>query len=353
MKRRMIVIILLMAVTAFGGEIKVKDPASVEKFGKLVVDNLLGRDYMLYREGHGLHYAEACAGLGALRFSAKIDDKESVEKLVERYSGFLKDEDTLIDRVQHVDHNVMAIVPLQIYLTTGNEAYKKAGMWFADAQWDKEIEGGLTSQTRWWIDDMYMIGSLQMQAYRATGDAEYADKAARQIHAYIDKLQQANGLFYHGPKFPHHWGRGNGWVASSMAELIKDLPKDNAHWPAIEKSYKKMMVALLKYQADNGMWRQLIDNEYSWTETSCTAMFAYAMAVGVNRGVLDADEYGPAVAKAWEALCWHVNRDGNIRDVCVGTGQQDDVEFYLNRPRVKGDFHGQAPFLWLAAELVN
>lgn len=353
MKCKVISTLLLMAVTALGGQIKLSDPDSIQKYGKLVVDNLLGRDYMLYREGNGLHYAEACAGLGALRIADDIKDQETIDKLVKRYSGFLNEEDVLIDRVQHVDHNVMGIVPLEIFLVTGKEEYKKAGMWFADAQWDQEIEGGLTSQTRWWIDDMYMIGSLQMQAYRATGDVKYADRAARQIHAYIDKLQQPNGLFFHGPKFPHHWGRGNGWVASSMSEILKELPKDNPHREAIEKSYKKMMEALLKYQSDNGMWRQLIDNQYSWTETSCTAMFAYAMAVGVNRGILDADIYGPAVAKAWEAMCWHVNRDGNIRDVCAGTGQTDDAEFYLNRPRITGDFHGQAPFLWLAAELLE
>jgi len=31
------------------------------------------------------------------------------------------------------------------------------------------------------------------------------------------------------------------------------------------------------------------------------------------------------------------------------TGQQDDIEFYLKRPRVVGDLHGQAPVLWLIA----
>jgi len=111
-----------------------------------------------------------------------------------------------------------------------------------------------------------------------------------------------------------------------------------------------MMAALLKFQSDNGMWRQLIDYEYSWAESSCTAMFAYAMTVGVNRGWLDRESYHPAVEKAWKALCAHVDRKGNVREICVGTGQTDDIEFYLNRPRTLGDFHGQAPLLWLIHE---
>ncbi len=351
--------ILLLSMLVFvsgcvtAPELTTNDKDNIDKYGKLVVKNLINRDFMLYRGGKGLHYAEACAALGALRFSEVTDNKADIELIVKRYAGFLTESDKLIDRVQHVDHNVMGIVPLQIYLTTGDQRYKKMGLTFADTQWEKEIENDLTSQTRWWIDDMYMIGSLQMQAYRATGDAKYADRAARQIHAYIDRLQQPNGLFFHGPKFPHHWGRGNGWVAASMAEILKDLPKDNKHYNAILKSYKLMMASLLKYQSDNGLWRQLLDNQFSWTETSCSAMFAYAMAVGVDNGLLDNNLYAPAVNKAFRALCWSINRDGRIRDVCEGTGQTDDVEFYLNRRRITGDFHGQAPFLWLAAELAQ
>jgi rhamnogalacturonyl hydrolase YesR len=114
--------------------------------------------------------------------------------------------------------------------------------------------------------------------------------------------------------------------------------------------YRKMMASLLRYQSDNGMWRQLVDYPYSWPESSCTAMFAYAMAVGVEQGWLKKSQYAPAVQAAVKALLAHVDRDGNVREVCVGTGQQDDIEFYLKRPRVVGDLHGQAPVLWLISQ---
>ena len=319
--------------------------------GRLVVDNLLSRDYMLYN-GRGLHYAEACTAVGALRFAEYTDNKELLDKIISRYESMLEPEqgNRLITRQSHVDHNVMGIVPLQIYLATGDERYKTFGLTFADRQWDNPREDGLTSQTRWWIDDMYMVGMLQIQAYRATGDIKYADRAALQLTAYLRRLQQPNGLFYHGPDFHYHWGRGNGWVASSMAEVLKSLPEDHKLHPELMASYKKMMAALLKYQSDNGMWRQLVDYEYSWAESSCTAMFAYAMTVGVDNGWLNKKDYGPAVEKAWKALCAHVDRDGNIREICIGTGQTDDIEFYLKRPRTLGDFHGQAPFLWLTSQ---
>ncbi len=47
------------------------------------------------------------------------------------------------------------------------------------------------------------------------------------------------------------------------------------------------MATLLKYQADDGMWRQLIDDPNSWKETSCTGMFTCAFITGVKEGWLD------------------------------------------------------------------
>src|SRR5690606_26118614 len=103
-------------------------------------------------------------------------------------------------------------------------------------------------------------------------------------------------------------------------------------------------------QSDNGMWRQILDNPHSWAESSGSAMFAYAMALGVRQGWLDNKTYAPAVDRAWEALVAHLDPEGNLREVVVGTGQSTDPHYYLDRERKTGDFHGQAPMLWLVRE---
>jgi rhamnogalacturonyl hydrolase YesR len=252
-----------------------------------------------------------------------------------------------------VDLNVIGIIPLQVYLLTQDKRYLDQGLTFVDSQWENPQADGLTSQTRWWIDDMYMVGMLQMQAYRATQDIKYADRGARQIHAYLKKLQKENGLFYHAPDCPFFWGRGNGWVAASLAEVLAALPSDHPLQADILMHYKKMMQALLTYQSDNGMWRQLVDYPYSWTESSCTAMFAYAMAVGLNHDWLEQEAYKPAVEKAWAALAANINSQGNLLEICVGTGKENDLEYYMKRPRHAGDFHGQAPVLWLVSEMLS
>jgi Raf kinase inhibitor-like YbhB/YbcL family protein len=339
-------------VTADESIISYKQGQTPTEIGTRLVKNLLGRkDYMLYGE-YGLHYAEACTAYSAYRFAGLTGNKEMLAELNKRYANIF-DNDKLISQRQHVDQSVIGILPLEIYMQTNDKKFLEIGLSFADRQWENPRDDGLTNQTRWWIDDMYMVSTLQMQAYRATGETKYADRAALQIAAYLEKLQQPTGLFYHGPEYHFYWGRGNGWVASALTEVLKSLPQDHPKRKQIMAGYLKMMTALLKYQADNGMWRQLIDYPDAWTESSCTAMFTYAMITGVEHGWLESKEYQPAVQKAWDALCAHLDREGNLREICAGTGQKNDIEYYLERPRVKGDLHGQAPMLWCVCELLN
>jgi unsaturated rhamnogalacturonyl hydrolase len=328
------------------------EPGGPRAVGESLVANLLSREHMLYGT-EALHYAEAATAVGALRFAAATHDDRTLERLVARYERLLDEAGGLVSRRPHVDLNVIGIVPLQIAMLTGDGRHLALGLGLADAQWDEPLENGLTRQSRWWIDDLYMVGMLQIQAYRATGDPKYANRAARQLAAYLPRLQQENGLFHHAPDAPVYWGRGNGWVAAAMAEVLSSLPGDHELYAPIAGHYRAMMQTLLTYQADSGMWRQVIDHEPAWQESSGTAMIAWAMQVGIGHGLLERERYRPAVERAWMALAGLVDAAGNLRGVCVGTGKQDDLGYYLARPRVAGDFHGQAPLLWLATSLLE
>jgi Raf kinase inhibitor-like YbhB/YbcL family protein len=344
----------LFVLSASAGEslINYEKGCTPTEIGVRLVKNLLNRkDYMRYGN-EGLHYAEACTAYSAYHFAALTGDKELLAELNKRY-GSVFDSNRLVSQKPHVDQAVVGILPLEIYMRGGDKKFLELGLSFADRQWQDPQEDGLTNQTRWWIDDMYMVGMLQMQAYRATGEIKYADRAALQIAAYLKKLQQPSGLFYHGPGHPFYWGRGNGWVASALTEVLKSLPHDHPQRNQIMNGYIKMMAALLKYQSKNGMWRQLIDYRPAWDESSCTAMFTYAMITGVKYGWLKGEECHLAVQKAWDALCAHLDREANLRDICTGTGQGDNIEYYLKRPRVLGDLHGQAPLLWCVCELLD
>jgi rhamnogalacturonyl hydrolase YesR len=324
---------------------------SPREIGQKVATNMLPRWIVTQPS---VHYAQDSAWVHGLQLAQLTGDAQLKEALVRRFDRFLEPGGTnLISMQRHVDHTIFGIVPLELYIQTKDEKYLKPGKMLADRQWEQPTPEGLSGETRFWIDDMYMITILQVQAYRATGDPVYLDRAALEMVAYLDKLQRPNGLFYHGPNFPFFWGRGNGWVAAGMTELMRFLPESHPKRARVMESYLKMMSALLQHQDPDGMWHQLIDGPDSYKETSCTAMFTYAMITGVKHGWLPEKPYADAARKGWLALTDYIDADGNVDQVCVGTGQRNSRQFYLDRPRVKGDHHGQAPTLWCAVAFLR
>jgi unsaturated rhamnogalacturonyl hydrolase len=325
--------------------------ASPVEVGKKISENMLPR-WRITRPS--VHYAEDSTWMTALKFASMTKDEELKTKLIKRFDPILDPNGRgLISMTRHVDHTIFGIVPLEIYMQTQDKRYLEIGKMLADRQWELPDANGLSDQTRFWIDDMYMITILQVQAFRATGDKVYLDRAALEMTAYLDKLQQPNGLFFHGLKFPFFWGRGNGWVAAGMTELLSELPADHPKRARIMEGYKKMMEALLKFQDPDGMWHQLIDHPESYKETSCTGMFTYAFITGVKKGWLAESSYAEPARKGWLALQSYIDSDGNVDKVCVGTGQNNSLQFYLNRPTEKGNPHGQAPVLWCAVALLK
>ena len=71
-------------------------------------------------------------------------------------------------------------------------------------------------------------------------------------------------------------------------------------------------------------------------------MFAYAFIEGIKNGWLDAEEYAPVARKAWMAMVAYVNENGDVRNVCTGTNKKNDKQYYYDRKRNVGDYHGQA-----------
>jgi len=82
-------------------------------------------------------------------------------------------------------------------------------------------------------------------------------------------------------------------------------------------------------------------------------MFAYAIKTGVSLGLLDGGEFAGIPERAFRALARLVGADGRLVGVCAGTGKSADRTYYLGRPRVAGDLHGQAAMLWLCAAMLE
>jgi len=324
--------------------------SSPQEVGKRVAERFVASAHL---RDNTIIYPETCAWYGALTFAQLSGDKDLTRRLIARFDPLLTTDAKLVPTQRHVDYSVFGSVPLEIYIETKDPKYLQLGKTIADRQWENPTPEGLTGETRFWIDDMFMITAVQVQAYRGTGDAKYIDRAALEMTAYLDKLQQPNGLFYHADDVPFYWGRGDGWVAVGMAEMLRSLPAKHPRRARILEGYRKMMESLLKYQGADGMWKQLIDHPEAWPETSSTGMFAFAMITGVKNGWLKESVYAPAARKAWLALITYINADGDIGNVSEGTDKKNDLQYYLDRQRKTGDDHGQAPLMWCASAFLR
>jgi rhamnogalacturonyl hydrolase YesR len=204
---------------------------SPEEVGKRVAENFAARqlNYETNPKRAYVIYPEVCAWYGSLEVAKLTHDNNLKERLIRKFNPLLGPEAKRISPEAHVDYRVFGAVPLEIYLLTKDTGYLTIGKNLADQQWENPTEDGITREARYWVDDMYMINAVQVQAYRATGDKVYLDRAALATATYLDKLQQPNGLFFHAADSPFYWARGNGWYARIAQRTSTRPPQTRTH----------------------------------------------------------------------------------------------------------------------------
>ena len=210
-----------------------------------------------------------------------------------------------------------------------------------------------------WLDDLYMSVPALAQMGALTGETRYFDDAAAQILQYARRMfVPEKKLYMHGwvqgmePHPAFHWGRANGWAIVALAELLSVLPEDHPRSAALLELFRAHAAGIAAVQGTAGLWHQLLDRPATYDETSCSAMFTYALARGINRGWLDALAYGPVVSLGWNAVARQVNAEGYVEGTCVGTGMGFDPMFYAHRPVSPYAAHAYGPVLLAGAEMI-
>lgn len=177
----------------------------------------------------------------------------------------------------------------------------------------------------WWCDALFMAPPVLARLAAATGDQRYITFLNTMFwDAYDFLYDKEEHLFYRDQNYfdkktPNgsktFWARGNGWVLAGTARVLQYLPKDNAHYDQYVSLLKEMAGAVKRIQGEDGLWRPslLDDQEVPHPETSGSAFFCYALAWGINNGILGKDEYLPVVKKAWEGLNTYVTEEGKLQ----------------------------------------
>ncbi len=207
-----------------------------------------------------------------------------------------------------------------------------------------------------WADDLFMSCPFLVRYAEYSKDTSYLNDAVKQTLNMASYLQDSDGVYFHGysikDKNPsgYKWGRSNGWAMVSTAEVLSAMPKDHPKYESVLSVLRRHIEGIKPLQAPSGLWNQVLDHSELWEETSCTAMFTYAISRAVNKGWIDKNNLEVA-QKALAGLNKKITEDGAILDVCQGTGIGFDLQFYAQRQRPFDDHHGQGAVLLALTEL--
>ena len=191
----------------------------------------------------------------------------------------------------------------------------------------RKKEDAKTRELWAWADSLFMGPPAWMRLYATTGDPRYMDFAVTNWWRTTDYLYDKDEhLFFRDSTFfkkkeangkKVFWGRGNGWVMAGLVRTMQYLPSDHPDRARFEQLFKDMADKILTCQQPDGLWRaSLLDpHSYPLKETSGSGFFAYALAWGINQGLLDRAKFEPAVDKAWAALVASVDTNGKLNNV--------------------------------------
>ncbi|MGA2048438.1 MAG: glycoside hydrolase family 88 protein [Terracidiphilus sp.] len=179
----------------------------------------------------------------------------------------------------------------------------------------------------WWCDALFMAPPVLAKLYTITGDRKYLDFMDREWWITSNLLYDSKThLFFRDATFlgKHEangsglfWSRGNGWVMAGLVRVLAEMPGDYPSRPRYVTQLKEMAAEVSSIQGSDGLWRPgLLNPEaYPLPENSGSAFYVYALAYGVNHGLLDRAQYFPVIEKAWAGLVSHIYEDGRIGSI--------------------------------------
>ncbi len=210
-----------------------------------------------------------------------------------------------------------------------------------------------------WIDTLYMVGIVLAESYRLLGREDCRDEALLQFLRHQQCLQDPEtGLFRHlyecstGSHLAGaFWGRGNGWMAASVVDLLSAIGGDDPRTRDIVESFRRQMEAVRRVQDSSGMFHTILTDPNTYLEMSSTAALGYAALRGVRLGALEA-HFKSVGERAVEAVLAHIKPDGIVDKVSGGTSGFIEYEEYNLIP-IGPCLYGQALAIMLLSEYLT
>lgn len=302
-----------------------------------------------------------------------------------KYVDALVGENGDIKTYKKTDYNIDKInsgkLLFRLYEVTNDERYKKA----IDTLRSQLVKhprtdiGGFWHKKRYphqmWLDGVYMGAPFYARYAKKYNEPESFDEIALWI-TNVEKVtrDEDTGLLYHGWDesreqawadnttgcSPHFWGRGMGWYAMALVDVLDYFPKNHDGYGEVVNIIQRLAKAIVKYQdEDTGLWYQVVNmpnGEGNYLEGSASAMFSYFLLKAVNQGYLDSEKYLPKAKKAYEGMIEHLitiddSSNLTISPVCAVAGLGGDpyrdgsYEYYINEKQRDNDPKAVGPFI--------
>jgi unsaturated rhamnogalacturonyl hydrolase len=128
------------------------------------------------------------------------------------------------------------------------------------------------------LDCLHFEPPLFAGLWSITGDERWLEAAVEQATAFIDTLQNDDGLFHHfylestGHRYAKGWGRGQGWALLGLLDVIELIPHTAA--ARLRTAASSLCRALVATQHADGQFDAVVGDPTSGPETSTAAFMA-------------------------------------------------------------------------------
>jgi len=208
---------------------------------------------------------------------------------------------------------------------------------FGDNVLQHTVSSGNDFPEQAWADTLFMAAFFLLRVGIIQEDKGIIEDALNQYFWHIKYLQDpATSLWYHGYNNINnnhmsgfYWGRANAWAAYTMSQVGKRLLQPYLYpvYMDIDCSLRDHLASLKLYQTQDGLWRTLIDDAFSYEEVSASCGIAAAMIT--NRNPL----HTKYVQKALSGVLENISEDGRVLNVSGGTAVMNDRDGYCNIPK--------------------
>ena len=320
------------------------------------------------------HYTSALVHDGLLSLGTVVDNKDYSSFGI-KYFQFVFDNQVYLDRIKDEgymieglerfgrfrgiwDNGAQAAALINVYEHDPRPEYLEYLEQVAEFffQYDVNPENSTRRKN---IDKIYTQGVFMARMGKLSGESRYFDYC-------VEKVLETDSLFY-DPRtglydqmyYPElkttnniKWLRGIGWSAMAFVNILACLPDEHPGYEEILNIYRKQIAGISAYQTKSGLWRHLVNHPDSYEETSGSIYIVYAIARGINQGILD-PIYRDVAMAGWQGIVSQRQANGDIAGSTTGVSSSTSPAYFLNYPTVNNGDHLFGPLFLAGAEMIK